>query len=273
MPDKDKISVITVSYNAENTIRKTIESVLYQTYPQVEYIIIDGESTDATYRIICEYDEQFKQRGIPYIHISEPDNGIYDAMNKALNYCSGEWVNYLNADDRFFQDSMLETVFSQRYGDDISCIYGNTWYVRGKKQYKKYARDINVICYKMPFIHQSTFIRKKVMCKYKFNTDYKICADYDLFLRMYLNGEKYKRIDCDIAFFDVTGVSNTESEKTIREWKRVQIRNGLNKRYLVRRFFQNNIVYALKKSKLIFSVYILYMNIKEKFRRKCMNAS
>lgn len=262
MPGKDKISVITVAYNAEITIRKTIESVLYQTYPYVEYVVVDGNSTDATYRVICEYDKQFKQRGILYIHISEPDNGIYDAMNKALDYCTGEWINYLNADDRFFQNNTLETVFSQEYDDKISCIYGNTCNVKGKRHYIKGAGDIKTIYYKMPFIHQSTFVRNKVISKYKFDTDYKICADYDLFLRMYLNGEKYRRINCDIAFFDMSGVSQTEAEKTIKEWKRVQIKNGLGKRYLVRRFFRNNILYALKKSKFVYCIYISYMNLK-----------
>lgn len=264
MAGEDKISVITVSYNAENTIRKTIESVLDQTYSYVEYIIIDGASTDATYQIICEYDEKFEKRGIPYIHISEPDNGIYDAMNKALNYCTGEWINYMNANDRFFQNGTLEEVLSKEYGNDISCIYGNAWFVKENWMYFRRSSNIDAIYYRNPFCHQSAFVRNKAIHKYKFDTNYEIVADYDLFLRMYLNKEKFRRIDCDIVLFDMSGVSHTEWEKTIKEWKQIQKKNGLDKRYRVRRFIRNNIILPLKKNKMAFNIYFFYMGLRRR---------
>lgn len=262
MADSNSVSIITVSYNAAGTIRKTIESVLHQTYACIEYIIIDGNSTDKTYQIICEYDKKFEERNMPYIHISEPDKGIYDAMNKGLGYCSGEWVYYLNANDRLFQDITLEQVFSQKYGDRVSCIYGNTWNVKENRLYFKRAYDIETIYYKVPFVHQALFVRRRVMERYKFNTAYKVSADYDLFVRMYVNGERYRQIDCDVAFFDLSGISQNSAEEARDERKEIRVRNGLHKRYRVRRFFQNNIVYALKKNKFVYRIYMFMMNLR-----------
>lgn len=264
--DKDKVSVITVSYNAESTIRKTIESVLYQTYPYIEYIIIDGASTDTTYGVICEYDEKFKKRGIPYIHISEPDNGIYDAMNKALDYCTGEWVNYMNAADCFFQDTTLEEVFIKEQRDDISCIYGNAWIVQGDRKYFRRAGQMDVIYFRNPIIHQSAFVRNNILCKYKFDTHYEIVADYDFFLKIYLDGEKFERIDCDIVLFDVWGASHKEWKKTSKECKEIQKRSGVNNCCRARRFVRNNIISPLKANKVIFTIYFFGMELRRKIR-------
>ncbi len=262
MTSGNQVSVITVSYNEAGAIRKTIESVLNQTYGCIEYIVIDGNSTDETYQIVCEYDKKFREKNIPYIHISEPDNGIYDAMNKGLNYCSGEWVYYLNANDRLFQNSTLEQVFSRQYDDKVSCIYGNTWNVKGEKIYFKRAYGIETIYYRAPFIHQALFVQRKVMEQYKFDVGYKISADYDLFVRMYVNGEKYKQIDCDISFFDLSGISQNNMEEARNERKEIQMKNGLYKQYRFRRVFQSNIVYALKKSKFIYGIYMVLMNLR-----------
>ena len=92
-----KISIVTVCYNAERTIKSTIESVLKQTYTDYEYILIDGKSTDNTYKIVCSYDKKFKNRGVQYRHISEQDQGIFDAMNKGIQMARGRYINFMNA--------------------------------------------------------------------------------------------------------------------------------------------------------------------------------
>ena len=96
-----KISIVTVCYNAERSIKSTIESVLKQTYTDYEYILIDGKSTDNTYKIVCSYDKKFKNRGVQYRHISEQDQGIFDAMNKGIQMARGRYINFMNADDKF----------------------------------------------------------------------------------------------------------------------------------------------------------------------------
>lgn len=113
MKNNPLISVVTVSYNAVLTIEQTILSVINQTYPHIEYIIIDGGSTDGTVDIIKKYANR-----IAY-WVSEPDKGIYDAMNKGIRTAKGEWINFMNAGDLFYSKDTLEKVFSKSINDNI----------------------------------------------------------------------------------------------------------------------------------------------------------
>ena len=99
------ISIITVCFNSSKTIRQTIESVLNQTYTNIEYILVDGKSTDNTVAIIEEYAPQFTAKGIVYRWVSEPDAGIYDAMNKGIKLATGEWIGIINSDDWYELDA------------------------------------------------------------------------------------------------------------------------------------------------------------------------
>ena len=119
MKNNPLISVVTVSYNAVLTIEQTILSVINQTYPHIEYIIIDGGSTDGTVDIIKKYANR-----IAY-WVSEPDKGIYDAMNKGIRTAKGEWINFMNAGDLFYSKDTLEKVFSKSINDNIKVIYGD----------------------------------------------------------------------------------------------------------------------------------------------------
>lgn len=116
MKNNPLISVVTVSYNAVLTIEQTILSVINQTYPHIEYIIIDGGSTDGTVDIIKKYANR-----IAY-WVSEPDKGIYDAMNKGIRTAKGEWINFMNAGDLFYSKDTLEKVFSKSINDNIKVI-------------------------------------------------------------------------------------------------------------------------------------------------------
>lgn len=119
MSDKPAlVSVITVAYNEETTIEKTILSVVTQNYSPIEYIIIDGGSTDGTVDIIRKYESH-----ITY-WISEKDEGIYDAMNKGLKYASGEWSIFMNSGDWFYDETVIEKVFSDKYSSAVGVIYG-----------------------------------------------------------------------------------------------------------------------------------------------------
>lgn len=114
------ISVVTVSYNTVATIEQTILSVINQTYPNIEYIIIDGGSTDGTIEIIKKYENRI------HFWISEPDNGIYDAMNKGIDKATGQWINFMNAGDCFHDNKVLESLFGENNYDNCIAIYGNT---------------------------------------------------------------------------------------------------------------------------------------------------
>ena len=105
MKETPKISIVTVTYNCKDTVEKTIQNVLKQTYPNIEYIVIDGNSTDGTKEIIERYADRLAY------WVSEPDKGIYDAMNKGIKAATGDWILFRNSGDYFFEPSTVEKVF------------------------------------------------------------------------------------------------------------------------------------------------------------------
>lgn len=200
-------SVITVSFNSVATIEKTILSVLNQTYKNIEYIIIDGGSTDGTVDIIRKYNDR-----ISY-WVSEKDNGIYDAMNKGIDVAKGTYLNFMNSDDYFFnKDVTNEIVPFLKNKDDI--IYGNVE-VR-YKDFKIIKKEPDPKYLWMgPVNHQSSFIKNETMNIYKYNIANKIVADYEFFLNVYYKGGKILKIDKTIASFSNDGVSSKNDQQVI----------------------------------------------------------
>ena len=210
----NKITVATVCFNAAETIDKTIQSVLNQDYSDFEYIIIDGRSTDSTLEIVESYNIKFKEKNIEYRIISEKDNGIFDAMNKAANMADGEWIIYMNADDSFYNDKVLSNI-SVFLMNDVDIVYGNTNRIKcGKEEFGK-AKPINVIYKGMPFCHQSCLTRTELVRKYKFDLKYRV-ADYNLFLCLALDNKTFKQTDITIANYSVEGYSNKNKYKTYK---------------------------------------------------------
>ncbi len=119
-----RISIITATYNSQGTLIDTIESVLNQKYSNIEYIIIDGASTDSTLKIIQSYKENFKKADIDFRYISEPDNGIYEAMNKGISMATGEWIGILNSDD-WYNDSAVSELVKIQVKNEFSIISAN----------------------------------------------------------------------------------------------------------------------------------------------------
>lgn len=156
-----KVTVVTVSYNAEKEIERTIQSVLGQTYPHVEYIIIDGASTDGTVDIIKKYEDKLGY------WISEPDEGIYYAMNKAIDKASGKWVNFMNAGDTFTDESVIERMIKQS-SSDADIYYGSRYIISDNNSpiLQQYT-SLHTIYQKMPFGHQASFTKKEILKKLK----------------------------------------------------------------------------------------------------------
>lgn len=224
------ISIITVSFNAEATIRRTIESVLSQLYTNYEYIVVDGKSSDRTYEIISSYDDKFEKHGIIYEHISEKDTGIYNAMNKAVKLAKGKWITFMNADDYYADSSVLERVFDEKHKfSDIDIIYGDVNLDDGGKITLERARPIEQITKWMVFSHQSSFVRNEIQMEYGFNEKFRISADYDMLLRCYLDGKRFKYINVIVANFSCDGLTgNSENKyKTYLETLNIQEENGI----------------------------------------------
>lgn len=205
------ISVVTICYNAKNDLEKTILSVLSQTYQDIEYIIIDGGSTDGTVDIIHKYSERL------FYWISEPDKGIYDAMNKGMDRATGSWINFMNAGDTFCDNEVIKNIFGYNDLSDYSVIYGDCYVSKlNQLQYLK-ASSMKKVHVQMPFCHQSSFIRKT---RLRFSIDLKIAADYQMIYEYYrMNGiSSFLYISKPISVFDATGISTTNNNLLQKEY-------------------------------------------------------
>lgn len=196
-----KISIVTICYNVANDLAKTLASVRSQTYQNVEYIIIDGGSKDNTLEIINENADVITK------YISEPDKGIYDAMNKGISLCSGNWVSFMNAGDEFADDRVLERVFEgKEYAKDIKVLYGNIkLYYPGqgliRRDYSKYTQDEIAIM----ICHQSSFIEGDIIRRLRYDLKYKIASDINTFYKIYKEGWRFQYLSMDIAKFEAVG--------------------------------------------------------------------
>jgi len=201
---KPLISIITVVYNGEAFLEETIQSVINQSYDNVEYIIIDGGSSDGTLDIIQKYEDK-----IDY-WVSEKDKGIYDAMNKGIDLVSGEWINFMNAGDVFYNKNVIEYIELQIY-QETGLVYGcNVDYYTDltKKPYPLIALEFGIIM----ACHQAMFFNKKILKeKCYYNTKYKIYADYDTVNRIYNFKFNIKYIEIAICKRSPDGVSSIVS--------------------------------------------------------------
>ncbi|WP_320167924.1 glycosyltransferase family 2 protein [Mangrovibacterium marinum] len=203
----ERITVITVCYNCVSEIENTIRSVISQSYLNLEYIIIDGSSTDGTLDIIKKYDDKIS------FWVSEPDKGIYDAMNKGIELAHGEWINFMNVGDRFASPNTLKNIFSdKRYSKKIKIIYGDVILDRGNTLKTEQALPITQLSYKMPFCHQSSFVRIDLMKQLKYDLKYKIAADYHFFYTAFhvLGKEAFMYVSENISLCEtITSFSRT----------------------------------------------------------------
>jgi glycosyltransferase involved in cell wall biosynthesis len=182
------ISIITVTYNSEKTIRDTLESISNQTYKNIEHIIIDGKSNDRTLNIINNYNHNV-------IVISEPDKGIYDAMNKGIKIATGEVIGILNSDDLYFDNNIISKIaYIFESDNEIDILYGNLLYVKKNDISKIVRKWISCSYYKNYFEngnvppHPTLFLRKKVYNKNGlFNLKFNLAADYEFMLRIFKN--------------------------------------------------------------------------------------
>ncbi len=221
-----KISIVTIVLNDKQNIEKTIQSVLSQNIEK-EYIIIDGGSTDGTLDIINKYEGRID------ILISENDDGIYNAMNKAVNLANGEWICFMNSGDVFYDSNILKNILP-KIDDSVDIIYGDQE-VRytSKKKIVKANMSIQDIWKGMIFSHQSCFVKKEVLNQYKFNESNKITADYELFYTLYKANKKFSYIPMIVASVSAGGVSDIKRiDSIVSRWKIIDKSFGVNIYYL-----------------------------------------
>ncbi len=209
-----KITVVTICKNAETHIEETILSVRQQTYSDIEYVIIDGKSDDNTLRIVERY------RSIIQTVISEPDHGIYNAMNKALRYATGDVVYFLNSDDTLADSGVLADVMEIFIKNpDINLVYGDVRISRNGNMKKTVYPDklsrqflaMTTIC------HQAIFAKKELFsCTEGFDENYRIVSDYDWLMKLIYGPARYRHLPRIVATVSAAGISYTtcwENEK------------------------------------------------------------
>lgn len=187
------ISIITVCFNSERTIKKTIQSVLNQDYNFFEYIIVDGNSSDSTLQIINDFNLD-KRISV----ISETDNGIYDAINKGINKANGEIIAILNSDDFYYDHSILSKIVAG-FGEETDLVYSDICFINKKQKISRYfsSKHFNKYFFYFGMMppHPSIFVRRKLYENYGlYKTTYRIAADFEFFLRVFLfsdNNAKY----------------------------------------------------------------------------------
>lgn len=217
-----KITVITVTYNSEHTVADTLASVLRQTYQDIEYLVVDGCSTDGTLAVVKSYEERFGGR---MKWISEPDGGIYDAMNKGISMATGDVVGILNSDDYFTADDVVER-FAGMFGDEhLDAVYGDVHFIKDGHP-DKCVRYYSSALFR-PFwlrfgfmpAHPSFYARKRVFERAGlYKTDYAIGSDFEMMARLFHNHHiKARYLPFDFVTMRVGGTStrNVRSRLTL----------------------------------------------------------
>lgn len=230
------VSIITVTYNSEKTLRHTIESVLAQTYTKIEYWIIDGASSDHTVEIAEAYRPKLQAKGIRYHILSEPDNGIYDAMNKGIRHATGEIIGIINSDDRY-EPEAVQTAVETFQHTACDLMYANIrMYKADGSSFVKKARTRKFQTSR-DWNHPTTFVRAECYKKYPFRK-LGIHDDYGFFLQMRKQGKKIVTVDRVLADFHMGGASNHKDLKAAK--KRIRDRylycyriNGYSRWYLI----------------------------------------
>jgi len=234
------ISIITACYNSSATIKDTIESVLDQTYHNIEYILIDGDSEDNTVSIIKSYKEFFKLKGINYRWISEKDNGIYDAMNKGLSLVHGEWIVFIGSDDYYKNNKVLENTISNlnhAKSNNIKYVYGKIEHVNNKKELieisgEPWQKQKERFPYIMNINHSGSFHHKTLFTIHgKFNDTFKIAGDYEFLLRELKNEVNNALfIENILIIMREGGISSTLSNRLnlVRESQKARKINKIN---------------------------------------------
>ncbi len=223
-----KVSIITVVFNNRDFIESAIKSVLNQTHKNIEYIIIDGGSKDGTFEVINKYRDKIAK------FVSEPDKGIYDAMNKGLEAAKGEWIFFLGADDMLYDPLTIEDVSSQ-LRDDLSVVFGKVRYTNGKEVRSR----LNLLTMLHNTVHhQSAFYNANLFYNWRYDSTKKLISDYELNLIIYLAKKKYEHMDRFISICSPLGQSIKDTRTAFSEVNAIRKKHlSILMNYILTAFF------------------------------------
>lgn len=211
-----KLSIITINYNNLEGLRKTIDSIVSQTWRDFEWIVVDGGSTDGSRELI----EEYAAKGCFSWWCSEPDKGVYNAMNKGIKHAQGEYLNFMNSGDCFHKSTTLEQVFDgKEYDADV--LYGDHIFCVGEKE----ERRKSLISYKLStlinfgFNHQSCFIKRYLFSVELYDENLRIISDWKMYIKWMLQNKTFVELDLIVCRFDGNGMCNRLLEEMAIEKK------------------------------------------------------
>lgn len=232
-----KVSIVTVSFNSGATMRQTMQSVAAQTYGNIEHIVIDGGSTDATMDIVREF------RGTRLSWVSEPDRGIYDAMNKGMQRASGDIIGILNSDD-WLEPAAIEAVVKCFRDTGCDYTFGDTYLadLEGRRTGLMKSLDPREMgieyLYKMPITHQTCYVSREVLRRVgSFSLEYRLSADHDFVVRLIGSGARGGRLPMPIATYRMGGSGG--GPRTFQESRDIAIRYGMPRGQAYRRYLSS----------------------------------
>lgn len=204
------LSIVTINYNNLEGLRKTIDSVLSQTWHDYEWIIIDGGSSDGSHELIEETAARLQQLDFnPLTYwCSEPDKGIYNAMNKGITHCNGEYVNFMNSGDEYTNEQVHNDIFKQKLHGDI--VYGD-WYEKYADKTVLRSIDANSILLslkEMNICHQATFYKTSILKEKGFDENFKYLSDWARNTEELFKGTKFQHLCFPVCYYDMSGFSN-----------------------------------------------------------------
>jgi glycosyltransferase involved in cell wall biosynthesis len=208
-----RLSIVTINLNNAAGLKKTVDSVSSQNRTDIEYIVIDGGSSDSSVDVLRQRDADIDS------WVSERDTGIYGAMNKGIALARGEFICFMNSGDSFFP-TVLERLFDRYHewkGYDV--VYGDI--MNATRSQIERAEDPSRIFTDMPFRHQAVIVRTELQKRFPFDTSYRVAADYDFMLRVYLEGYRFFPTGICLGEYDGSGISNNQYFRTIGEYSRI----------------------------------------------------
>ncbi|HOF06718.1 MAG TPA: glycosyltransferase family 2 protein [Bacteroidales bacterium] len=247
---KDKISIICVTLNAESTIERTIQSVINQTYQNIEFIVIDGLSNDNTINIINKYTAH-----ISYF-VSERDAGIFDAMNKAIDISTGDWLYFIGSDDYLYTNDVLTKIFNND-NSKYDIIIANTIWDKTKIQK---SRIDYMILFLNTIHHQGAIYRRYLFDDFRYDKKYNVSSDYELNLIIYLRKHHYVYYDFIICCYSTYGTSGKSKFVGYRNEMRLRSRNIKNVPLKIALNIQTILRFCVKNIFYFFGIKLRYTN-------------
>ena len=207
-----KISIITITYNSAKSLPRALQSVQRQLYGDIEHVIVDGASTDGTTDLIKKYADQYKN----VRWISEPDKGIYDALNKGIRMATGDAIGFLHSDDVFYSTDSVAHIARALEEEGVQVVYGDLQYCNGEKVVRRWkSNDFNPCALKYGWMppHTTVYVRREVYQEVgEYDEWFRISADYDMMLRIFTAGYRSSYLPEVLVSMEVGGASNKNTK-------------------------------------------------------------